>query len=103
METIFFFAYKTTYLNEEVNRTEPSSSVRVPWPNLKLKTRPCVGRHVYSTCLLVATNKRIAGIFRRTRANGSVIDNFAQSIGAADADTGVRALLPYAGQLRGAV
>jgi len=54
-------------------------------------------------CLLVATNKRVSGIFRRTRANGSVIDNFAQSIGPADADTGVRALLPYAGQLRRAV
>jgi hypothetical protein len=36
-ETIFPF-YKTTYLNEEVNRTEPSPSVRLPWhihpPNL---------------------------------------------------------------------
>jgi hypothetical protein len=27
----FFLFYKTTYLNEEVNRTEPSPSVRVPW------------------------------------------------------------------------
>jgi len=29
-ETNFFFFTKTTYLNEEVNCTEPSPSVRVP-------------------------------------------------------------------------
>jgi hypothetical protein len=29
-ETKFSFFYKTTYLNEEVNCTEPSLSVRVP-------------------------------------------------------------------------
>ncbi len=27
------FFYKTTYLNEEVNRTEPFPSVWVPWSN----------------------------------------------------------------------
>jgi hypothetical protein len=31
-QTLLFF-YKTTYLNEEVNRTEPSPSVSVPCPN----------------------------------------------------------------------
>ncbi len=30
-ETRFFFVTKTTYLNEEVNCTEPSLSVWVPW------------------------------------------------------------------------
>jgi hypothetical protein len=29
MQTFFFF--KTSYVNEEVNRTEPSLLVRVPW------------------------------------------------------------------------
>jgi hypothetical protein len=29
-ETIFFHVYKATYLNEEVNCTEPSPSARVP-------------------------------------------------------------------------
>jgi hypothetical protein len=27
----FFTFYKTSYLNEEVNRTEPSPSVSIPW------------------------------------------------------------------------
>jgi hypothetical protein len=31
--TIFLF-YKTTYLNEEVNCTEFSNSVRIPWYNI---------------------------------------------------------------------
>jgi hypothetical protein len=30
-KTIFF--YEKTYLNEEVNRTEPFPSVRIPWSN----------------------------------------------------------------------
>ncbi len=29
--TVLFSLYKTTYLNEEVNRTDPSPSVRLPW------------------------------------------------------------------------
>jgi hypothetical protein len=28
---MFVLSYKTSYLNKEVNRTEPSPSVRVPW------------------------------------------------------------------------
>jgi hypothetical protein len=32
IQIIIFFFYKTTYLNEEVNCTEPSRSVRIPWP-----------------------------------------------------------------------
>jgi hypothetical protein len=31
MQTLITFFYKTGYLNEEVNRTEPSPSVSVPW------------------------------------------------------------------------
>ncbi len=30
MKLYFSFFYKTTHLNEEVNRTEPSTSVRIP-------------------------------------------------------------------------
>ncbi len=30
---LFFLFYKTSYLNEEVNRTLPSPTVRVPWKN----------------------------------------------------------------------
>jgi hypothetical protein len=30
-ESFFFLFYKTTYLNEEVNHTDPSPSVRLPW------------------------------------------------------------------------
>jgi hypothetical protein len=31
--------YKTTYLNEEVNCTEPSVSIRVPWSNHSWETQ----------------------------------------------------------------
>jgi hypothetical protein len=31
---VFYLCYKTSYLNE-VNCTEPSPSVSVPWPNLR--------------------------------------------------------------------
>ncbi len=31
--TLNFLFYKATFLNEEVNCTEPSPSVRVPWPS----------------------------------------------------------------------
>ncbi len=34
LKSNFFLLYKTSYLNEEVIRTEPSPSVRVPWPNI---------------------------------------------------------------------
>ncbi len=30
-EIYFFLFYKTSYLNTEVNCTEPSPSVRIPW------------------------------------------------------------------------
>jgi hypothetical protein len=30
----YFLFYKTSCLNEEVNRTKPSPSARVPWSNL---------------------------------------------------------------------
>ncbi len=30
---LYFLFYKTTNLNEEVNRTEPFPSVRLPWPS----------------------------------------------------------------------
>ncbi len=30
-KNVIFIFYKTSYLNEEVNRTEPSPSVRFPW------------------------------------------------------------------------
>jgi hypothetical protein len=30
---MFYLIYKTSYLNKEVNGTEPSFSVRVPWTN----------------------------------------------------------------------
>jgi hypothetical protein len=33
IETVFFFFYKTAYLNEEVNCTVLSLSVRVSWRN----------------------------------------------------------------------
>jgi hypothetical protein len=32
----FFPLNKTSYLNQEVNRTKPSPSVRVPWPKLSI-------------------------------------------------------------------
>ncbi len=31
-ENIIYFFYKTSFLNEEVNRTEPSLQFSVPWP-----------------------------------------------------------------------
>jgi len=31
IETIMYIINKTGYLNEEVNRTEPSPSVSIPW------------------------------------------------------------------------
>jgi len=31
IENVIYLCYKTSYLNEEVNRTEPSPSVSVPW------------------------------------------------------------------------
>jgi hypothetical protein len=33
IEIIIYFLTKTSYLNEEVNCTEPSPSVVVPWTN----------------------------------------------------------------------
>jgi hypothetical protein len=30
-ENYIYFFYKTSYLNEEVNRTEPFPLVRIPW------------------------------------------------------------------------
>jgi hypothetical protein len=38
-ETIFFHFYKTFYLSEEVNCTEPSPSVRVPCRGYSLSYR----------------------------------------------------------------
>jgi hypothetical protein len=35
---LFFPFYKTTYLNEEVNRTDPSPSIRLPWNVYTLAT-----------------------------------------------------------------
>jgi hypothetical protein len=32
----FFFFYKRSYLNEEVNRTDTFTSVRVPWSLLNI-------------------------------------------------------------------
>ncbi len=34
-----FLFYKTTYLNDEVNCTENSPSVRVPWPDHCVETQ----------------------------------------------------------------
>ncbi len=34
IENIFLLYNKTSYLNEEVNRTEPSASVSVPWSGI---------------------------------------------------------------------
>ncbi len=34
---IFHLCYKTRYLNEEVNCTEPSPSVSIPWEKIQLK------------------------------------------------------------------
>jgi hypothetical protein len=34
--------YKTTYLDEEVNHTEPSLSVRVPWIYINISWMPCL-------------------------------------------------------------
>ncbi len=31
LKILFFLFYKTSYLNEEVNCTEPSTSISVPW------------------------------------------------------------------------
>ena len=31
IENIIYIFYKTSYLDEEVNRTEPSPSVSIPW------------------------------------------------------------------------
>ncbi len=33
IEKVFFLFYKASYLAEEVNRTKPSPSVKVPWTN----------------------------------------------------------------------
>ncbi len=39
LQTLFSFFYKTSYLNEEVNCPELSTSVSVPWLNCKQTTR----------------------------------------------------------------
>ena len=44
-------------------------------------------KFVVATCLLVATNKRIASKVWRTRAYGSMIDNSTKCIGSADPNT----------------
>jgi len=35
MLTLLFTFYKTSYLNEEVNRTDPSFTISVPWLKLQ--------------------------------------------------------------------
>jgi hypothetical protein len=35
-ENIIYLFYQTSYLNLEVNGTEPSPSVRLPWPSFKI-------------------------------------------------------------------
>jgi hypothetical protein len=37
IENIIYLGYKTSYLNEEFNCTEPSPSIGVPWQQLSLK------------------------------------------------------------------
>ncbi len=32
LKILFYFFYKASYLNEEVNCTKPSPSVSIPWP-----------------------------------------------------------------------
>jgi hypothetical protein len=46
----FFLFYETSYLNKEVNRTEPCPSVRVPW---------CWGWNFFSMPLILQTNKQL--------------------------------------------
>jgi len=38
-QAIFFLFYKTTYINEEVNGTEPFPSGRIPWTKTKEGTK----------------------------------------------------------------
>ncbi len=39
VENIIYVCYKTSYLNEEVDCTEPSPYVSVPWVDLQLCTQ----------------------------------------------------------------
>jgi hypothetical protein len=40
LETIFFLIYKTTSLDEEGNRNEPSPSVRLSWLRVQVHPPP---------------------------------------------------------------
>jgi hypothetical protein len=42
LKLCFSFFYKTTYLSEEANCTEPSSSVSVLWRNLQVQQNKLV-------------------------------------------------------------
>jgi hypothetical protein len=46
LQTLFTFYYKTSYLNEEVSRAEPSPSVSVPWS------------HPITSCPLILYDKK---------------------------------------------
>lgn len=50
-------------------------------------------KFVVATCLLVATNKRIASKVGRTRAYGSMVDNSTKCIGSTDPNTRIGTLL----------
>jgi hypothetical protein len=39
IQSIITLCYKTSYINEEINCTEPSPLVSVPWP-IQILTRP---------------------------------------------------------------
>ncbi len=43
---ILLLSYTTSFLNEEVNRTEPSPSVSVPWSDLSSTTK-CEPNHIF--------------------------------------------------------
>jgi hypothetical protein len=60
MTLSFTFIYKTSYLNEEVNCTEPSPSLSVPWPHLhqtsKVISLILFKNHPPPACGTLATN-----------------------------------------------
>jgi hypothetical protein len=60
MQTMFTFFYKTSNLNEEVNRTEPFPSVSVPWlmnPTFvfvfRRKTSSVIDKTVLDNCFVL--------------------------------------------------
>ncbi len=58
MENIVYHCYKTSYLNEEVNGTEPSPSFSVPWFHIQ----SLFGQIIHKKLLFSGNQQNLKGL-----------------------------------------